>query len=171
MTTDIYYEWLLGFIDGNGGTDVYSELLNHLYYRTYVWMLPQDANRADDGIELRARFESEAGIGLKNTSGCSVLEMLIALADRCENEIMRDPVNDDNTWYWFWLMIDNLGLSEYTDDNFYVEEVDQKIDVWMTNQYSRDGAGGLFCVKNFPQDLTHVEIWYQMCWFLTENYG
>ena len=168
MTTDIYYAWLLSFIETDESEN-YTELLELLYYRAYIWMVPQDANRAEDGIDLRARFEEETGVGLRHTDGCSVLEMLIALAIRC-SEIMGDPREEDQTWYWFWLMVSNLRLDIYTDEAFDDEKVEEILDIFMTNQYERDGTGGLFYVKNFHGDMRKLEIWYQMCHFLNENF-
>ena len=56
---------------------------------------------------------------------CSVLEMMIALSMRCEEQIMDDPDIGNRTGQWFWDMIDNLGLGEHERlkfDGRYVDE-------------------------------------------------
>lgn len=176
LVSDMYYDWLKEFVRTDNSEN-YNELLGHLYYRTYIWMLPNDENRAADGLSLRNRFEYETGIRV-GIGNCSVLEMLIALANRIENEIMGDPVREDITWYWFWTFIDNLGLIDCSDDCFDEVEVDQKLDIWMTNMYSEDGEGSIFgsisCATFFGKSDTNVkkmEIWNQMQIFLSQFCG
>ena len=33
-------------------------------------------------------------------------------------------------------------------------------------EYSPDGRGGLFVVRNTSEDLRDVDIWSQLCWYL-----
>ena len=99
---------------------------------------------------------------------CSVLEMMIALAIRCEEHIMDDPDVGNRTGQWFWNMIMNLGLGSMTDDQFDKRYAEQVIERFLNREYEQDGEGGLFTVKHCKHDLRTVEIWYQMCWYLDE---
>lgn len=47
-----------------------------------------------------------------------MLEMMIALAIRCEETIMDDPRYGNRTKQWFWNMMKSLGLSYMNDDCF-----------------------------------------------------
>jgi hypothetical protein len=131
-----------------------------------------DENRALDGIALRERFEDECayepGIMDSYFKGrpCSVLEMMIALSIRCEEDIMSDPTRGNRIGQWFWSMIVSLGLGGITDYRYDREYVDNVIFRFLTRNYDRDGKGGLFTIPNCGVDLRDVEIWHQMCWYI-----
>jgi hypothetical protein len=97
---------------------------------------------------------------------CSVFEMMIALAIRCEENIMDDPSKGDRTGQWFWGMITNLGLGSMMDHRFNKIFVDDTIKRFLDRDYEPDGKGGLFRIRNTNKDLRTVEIWYQLCWYL-----
>ena len=101
---------------------------------------------------------------------CSVLEMLIALAVRCEETIMDDPRYGDRTSQWFWTMMSNLGLNHMTDDVYNQEYITDRIYDFMERRYEPDGLGGLFYIKGCKDDLRDVEIWIQLCWYLDGYY-
>lgn len=97
---------------------------------------------------------------------CSILEMMIALAIRCEETIMDDTSRGDRTSQWFWEMIVSLGLGSMSDDRFAPDIVDDILDRFLNREYEPNGKGGLFTIKNCEYDLRDVEIWYQLCWYL-----
>jgi hypothetical protein len=97
---------------------------------------------------------------------CSVLEMMIALAIRCEENIMDDPLIGDRTRQWFWSMISSLGLSGMTDTRFDNKSVDRVLETFLDRDYKPNGEGGLFTIKRCEKDLRKVEIWYQLLWYL-----
>jgi hypothetical protein len=99
---------------------------------------------------------------------CSVLEMMIALAVRCEEHIMDDPNIGNRTGQWFWGMIVNLGLGAVTDERYDARLVDERIGRFLNRDYEPNGRGGLFTVRNCKYDLRDVEIWYQLCWYLDD---
>ena len=92
--------------------------------------------------------------------------MMIALAIRCEENIMDDPHMGDRTGQWFWGMITNLGLGGMTDESFDIDSASRKIRRFLDRKYEPDGTGGLFTIPRCSVDLRTVEIWYQLCWFL-----
>lgn len=166
-----YYDWLVRMIDIQEHFE-YSSLLRALHSREFFWSVPMDKNRAIDGEYLRRRFARECNKSLRYiedtfTDPCSVLEMMIGLAVRCEEHIMHDPAYGDRTSIWFWEMISNLNLLEQTDDVFNHEIVDTIIDRLLERSYSRDGSGGLFTV-NKDVDMRRTEIWYQLNYYLNE---
>lgn len=174
VINDGYFEWLFNLVCNNRFSKEisYRKLLINLHYTEFTYLIPRDKNRAEDGINLRHRFILMNGYEdwydsvMEYLDGpCSVLEMMIALAIKCE-EIMDDPKVGDRTGQWFWGMIVNLGLGAMTDDLFDEENVDDKIRTFLNRDYEPDGTGGLFTNRYCGADLRGVEIWYQMCWYL-----
>ena len=160
-----YFEWIVDLV-GNG--ESYRRLLLRLHQIEFIFLIPKDENRAKDGLDLRYRFALDSRMMDAEDyldEPCSVLEMMAALALRCE-ESVDDPLYGDRTSQWFWKMINNLGLSYMTDNRFDIDEVDYVIDKFLHREYSPDGHGGLFVIKRNRRDLRKVEIWYQLCWYL-----
>lgn len=172
---DEYFEWLYTLVCGGRFVKQYPyrKLLTRLHSTEFTYVIPRDRNRADDGVGLRYRFsliqgyEDSYDLIMECLDGpCSVLEMMVALAIRCEENIMDDPTMGDRTKQWFWNMIVNLGLGSMLDDHFDRQFVDSTIDRFLNREYDRDGKGGLFRIRNNNRDLRKVEIWYQLCWYL-----
>ena len=180
MTGDItrnnYFEWLLDLVCGARYSKQISfrKLLMHLHNTEFTYILPMDENRALDGISMRNKYAYDHGYEdhmsdiLEDLDGpCSVLEMMIGLAARCE-ETMDDPEKGDRTGQWFWRMVTNLGLGGMTDTRYDKNEVTYILDRFLRREYDRDGRGGLFTVKDPPTDLRKVENWYQLWWDLDD---
>lgn len=169
-----YFEWMYHLVCKNRYTRrrSYRKLLSRLHSIDFIYIIGMDGNRAEDGVNLRYRFGYENGYrdsmiaAYLDNKSCSVLEMLVALAIRCEEHIMEDSDIGDRTGEWFWLMIENLGLRDMNDARFDRRYVDETIDIFLNREYKRNGEGGLFIVKDCHRDLRSVEIWYQMCWYL-----
>ena len=147
----------------------YRKLFEYLYLKDFEWSIMMDRNRAIDGIDLREKY------GCSNDlldEPCSVLEMLIALACRIENQFMTNYELGDRTGQWFWMMITNLGLNRLDDDNFNEEVADYFTDRFLNRDYEYNGeGGGLFILDHPYQDLRDVEIWVQANWFIAEMDG
>lgn len=169
-----YFEWLYKLVCSNRYREPlsYRKLLLKLYHTEFTWTIDKDQNRANDGVSLRYdHFAREFDIDDHTIDDnlnfpCSVLEMMVALAIRCEQTIMDNPDYGNRTGQWFWDMIGNLGLGGMFDDIFdpvYVKEV---VDTFLQRQYSSDGVGGLFHINDCDEDLRDVEIWCQLCWYL-----
>lgn len=168
---DDYFEWLCRLInlDRFSKEITYRKLLTHLHMIEFTWFIPHDDNRADDGIQLRRRYAlTRDDVSLSNYihGPCSILEMMVALAIRCEENIMDDALMGNRTGQWFWGMIHSLGLSAMNDVRFnrvYVEDV---IARFLNREYKPNGEGGLFTIKHCRDDMRTVEIWCQLSWYL-----
>lgn len=169
-----YFEWLYNYVCVNrvhAGVS-YRNLFMYLHNTEFIFSIPNDVNRAKDGEELRYRFflelEEKEGVcpPVEIEGPCSVLEMLVALAIKCEEGIMEDTRYGDRTAQWFWGMLRNMGIGLMTDDIFDRDYVKEKIDIFMNREYSPDGKGGLFYIRDCEEDLRDVEIWIQLCWYL-----
>ena len=168
---DEYFDWLCEVVDSKRFSKQvsYRKLLMHLHNIEFTWFIPYDDNRADDGIMLRRKYalaHHDEELSDYISGPCSVLEMMAALAIRCEESIMDDTLFGKRTGQWFWGMIRNLGLSPMNDSNFDAEFVDDVIARFLNREYEPDGKGGLFTIKNCNHDLRTVEIWRQLSWYL-----
>ena len=167
-----YFEWLYNYVCiGRAHANVsYKRLFNLLHNIKFICLIKNDVNRAVDGMEMRYRFsldiDDEGVIKYLKGYPCSVLEMLIGLAVRCEETIMDNPKYGDRTKQWFWSMLSNLGLSYMTDDNFNEKLAVERIDIFLNREYEPNGKGGLFYIRNCKYDLREEEIWTQLCWYL-----
>lgn len=173
--TDEYLEWIIKRIDTekNKNVSVYSKLLDFLYSRDFLYKCWSDENRAKYGEDLRYGFGLERGYSYRDIDDhwidkpCSVLEMMVALAIKCEGIVEYDPDDGNHTGYWFWKMIENLGLISMKNSKFDKKKADWIIDRFLNKEYEKDGKGGLFIVHS-DKDMRIADIWYQMLWYLDE---
>lgn len=174
IVTDIekdYFNWLQNLLGNNNPKYItFEQLMTYLHETEFTYTIPKDANRAEDGKGLRRRFViatlgEDEGLSDELSGPCSVLEMMIALAFACE-EIMEDPLKGDRTAFWFWKMINSLGLSSMYNGHFDEEKVKNAISRLLARKYEPNGRGGLFTVKNCEEDLRKIEIWWQACRYL-----
>lgn len=172
---DEYFEWLYNTVCGRRYSErtSYRRLLEHLHSIEFTYLLLMDENRAENGINLRYRFalyngyEDDTDRIMDILEGpCTVLEMMVALAIHCEEDIMDDPRVGNRMTQWFWGMVVNLGLGAMTDDKFDEEYVEEVIGRFLNREYEPNGEGGLFTVRHCDRDLRKVEIWQQLCWYL-----
>jgi len=162
-----YFEWLFDLVCGKRYAKEVSfrKLLIFLHETEFEYSIPNDANRARDGISLRHRFSLSFSDPVPE-GPCSVLEMMVALAIRCEEDIADDPQLGDRTGQWFWGMVVNLGLGSMIDSRFDEELAKEIVYRFLDREYEPDGRGGLFTIRDIDRDLRKVEIWYQMCWYV-----
>lgn len=166
-----YFEWLYNYVcKGRINNSVsYKKLFMLLHDIEFDFYIRNDVNRARDGVDLRYRFamyiDDECVMDILD-GPCTVLEMMVALAIRCEETIMDDTRYGDRTSQWFWGMLTNLGVGYMTDEEYVKELAVKKIYDFLERRYSPDGKGGLFYIKDCEEDLTNVEIWTQLCWYL-----
>lgn len=173
-----YFDWLCGIVCRNRyhGDMSFDKLLTYLHSTEFTYSISMDENRADDGIEMRYRYALYLGRQPLDTvdimemldGPCSVLEMMIALAIRCEEEIMDDAAYGDRTGQWFWGMIVNLGLGSMVDSRYNRRLVEERVHRFLNRNYASDGKGGLFKIKNCHRDLREVDLWDQMNLYLND---
>ena len=148
-------------------TKTYWVLTAAMLRKEFVWFVPNDDNRLEDGRLLRFDFIAEEELDVEREwieQGCSFLEMLVALVTRLTFED-GTPKNA-----WFMELLNNLGLTECTDAEPYppadIEDILDRV-IWRT--YRANGRGGLFPLRRPKQDQREVEIWYQLSAYLIEN--
>jgi hypothetical protein len=144
--------------------------MKHLYTMLFILELRNDEHRAEDGKNLRYEFIDECDIQDVEVNWlqleCSVLEMLIGLSRRASFESQGEPLE------WFWKMLENLGLRNYTDavwDEMVMEDVDDVMFRLMNRTYEPNGEGGLFPLENAHEDQRHTELWKQLSAYIIEG--
>lgn len=170
-----YFEWLWRSIQEPGSSIEKRELCRQLFREKFFWNIPNDDNRAEDGLELRRRFEHLKHLRrniLDDLGTCSMLEMLIGLSNRADN-LLFDPNQPSKASIFFWEMVNNVGLKEVPEEGRYaIEKRNERIlDIMLNRKYSRTGKGGLFPLKQPYQNQRDIEIWYQLMSYLDENYS
>lgn len=149
-------------------------MAHKLHSTEFVWTVSNDDNRVEDGKALRFEFLDAEGLDPDQidqnwlTLGCSMLEMLIALARHASFEDLRERGHDE----WFGIFLQNLQIDHFTDAK-YTSREDRKLDEVMERiiyrNYQPNGNGGLFPLHNPHEDQRRVELWYQMSAYLLED--
>lgn len=136
-------------------------MLRELYNKEFVYLIPNDDNRAADGKDLRRLFIADEGVDPDPgwmRMGCSMLELLIGLARKLSSLTEESPQAE------FWELVENLNLEQYNDNvhipNGRISDVLDEV-IWRT--YRRNGSGGLFPLKDRRcENQATVELWYQL---------
>ena len=167
-----YFEWLYNYAcKGRINEHIsFRKLFANLHDTQFDFYIRNDVNRAMDGVNLRYRFATvvrdDEAFDILSDYPCSVLEMMLALAIRTEEQIMDDPQYGDRTQQWFWGMLSNIGISSISDDVYDEQYVNERIYRLLERRYEPNGKGGLFYIRDCDTDLRDVEIWTQLCWYL-----
>ena len=170
FTSSSYVSWLESFaVDDYIGYDVgsYSKLINELWETPFESYLGNDADRAEDGMDLRFMYKSmlaeEIGIDeyvmpdISDLLGeCRVLEVLISMS-MYMYDMMTGTREYNTVARWFWEMMENSGLVYFEDNLFVYETVRNILDDILKRRYNVD-TNGFFGVYGWQE----IELWYQM---------
>lgn len=162
-----YFNWLCAKVLERKDTRMYYDILRILYTTEFVWLVPMDQNRAEDGLELREDFSRETHTKrdpIFESQPCSVLEVFLAFAQRASFQ------NDWPVRTWFWTFMENLHLDQFR----HVSEADMPIiqeilDTFLWRTYDSHGYGGLFPVTRTDRDQRKIEIWWQFCEYVQDR--
>lgn len=170
-----YFSWLydLVYLDNN-----HWLLLGLLHGVEFTWSVDMDQNRAIEGVNLRSEFADTCDyfrddVGAALSGPCTVLEMLVAMCRRCEDDIMYDPKMGDRTAVWFWDIISNLGLLEVCDDGYFDENfVLERVRMFIERRFHPDQEGCPFLgIKYTDYEVKNTEFWSMMQSYLLMKYG
>lgn len=168
---ELYFEWLYSRICSVRARDPrrsYWKLFKILFTKEFVWIIPNDDNRVEDGKDLRYEFLRDKGIEPDDKHwldmGCSMLEMMIAISRRLAFQTSGDPAE------WFWEILENLDLAGY-NDRVYIpkDRIDEILNRVIYRTYRRSGKGGMFPLMKSDKDQRDVELWYQLSAYLLER--
>lgn len=160
-----YFDWMIAQI---GGTECnrYLDLLHYLDERPFTWSIPLDDNRAGDAYDMRQNY-ADSGLysgefvdNAMDAGPASILEVLVALAERIDADIMWNEDEGNRTKKWFWMMIRNLGI-KFDNMSFRSNKdyIDDRLNRWL----GRAGDVWLFPLKGYTkQEMQKMDIWMQM---------
>ena len=170
-----YLDWLYDLV-GPGHVNprvFHHELLRQMHTKEFVWWVPNDDNRVEDGRSLRHRFVADHRLVSIDEGwmqeGCSFLEMLVGLSDRLSF------IAEGESSEWFWHLIGNLGLKQCSDNHYkkrplqHRNTIDDVMEAVIWRQYMPNGRGGLFPLDHPKGDQRDVEIWAQLSSYLIER--
>lgn len=173
--SDWLYELALGETSRRYRHCSYHRLLMFLMNESFIPTMENDEHRRLDGLDLRYQFADMFDIPYEKIDDtfrrteCSMLEMMLALAIKMEQQIFDDASYGDRTGQWFWDMVVSLGLSGMNDQQFNEKKALEVLDRFDRREFSYSGEGSLFSLKNPTQDMRELEIWYQMQLWVREN--
>lgn len=167
-----YFIWLykqIGDSETRNPARSHWKLALQLYTKEFIWLVPNDDNRKADGIDLRYDFLSDQKIEDPDLEwmslGCSMLELMVALAHRLSFETGEEPRA------WFWEMCENIRIGmrwscdrDYTEQK--KEEINESLDKVIWRTYEPTGQGGFFPLTEAREDQRHIELWYQISAYL-----
>lgn len=148
------------------------EILHNIEFR---YIIERDGNRDADGMNLRDGYNIPDGYSNKQIEEfmdrrTSVLEVLIALAIRVDDDYIGDP-GEEHPEEFFLEMLENLGLWAFKGKRYKEEDVRRIIDRWLDRDFTRKGVGSPFPLHYCERDQRDLEIWDQMKAYVNENYG
>jgi hypothetical protein len=173
---ELYFVWLyrqVGDPDIKSPTRTYWRMFRKLFTKEFVWVIPNDDNRIEDGKDLRYEFVDQTNLNDIDPGwihlGCSMFELLVGLSRRLSFYTEGDPKG------WFWHLIENVHLEVFTDAHMKrghthsegnIDDILDRI-IWRTYDYN--GRGGLFPLEFPKDDQRTVELWYQLNAYLLEK--
>ena len=179
---ETYIQWLYSKVGSHDKEySHYWRVIRRLYRKEFYFVVPNDANRYEDGLFLRTMFADEYGYNWDDITKifydkpCTVLEMMVAFARRIDSDVMWDPEKGDRSAFWFWQMLQNAGLDmkRFCDEHFDKEcliELENMINRVISRHYNRSGEGGFFPIFHTRKNFQRMELWYQMQYWMDENY-
>lgn len=166
--TEDYLRWLEPQIRDEQNSDkTYWDLLSIMFEKEFVWLVANDDNRIQDGLDLRPEFCHANHIrvdALRNLGPCSFLEVLIGLSRRLSFAAGGGAPG------WAWQLLCNLKLDRMPDPitRRRIRQVDEILDTVIWRTYDPSGQGGFFPLAWSEEDQTRIELWYQMAEYIDE---
>ena len=165
-----YTFWLLSSLMCDEDDNTYYFLALVLNSIEFYYTMPEDENRALDGISLRKSYSNntEDDIFEVMSCGCTALELLVALSMHM-NQITYYP--GDNESAWFWIMLENLDIKISDKDwpkQGSLDIIKSNLSRWFDRKFTKKGKGSPFPMKKCQEDLRHVNMWDHMQWYIGE---
>lgn len=181
---DIEYKYFMWLCERSNMASPFLFLARALHQREFSVIVPKDISRIADGRALREKFLDTCSFSKESERNkaqhtldkpeCSVLEMLVALADRL-NYMYQDSPYEKSTGGWMDELLRNLSIGYMTDQVLvdypeYLDRLSKILHDLIERRYGTDGRGGLFPLNQAKRDQRNLEIWEQMMDYCAEKY-
>lgn len=171
-----YLNWLEQQLrDEHGNPDkTYWELLQLMFEKEFTWSVPMDDNRLQDARDLRTEFahrgrrseqrKQETADALQDMAPVSFLEVLIALSQKMAFSAGGSAPG------WAWHFLNNLELHRMFDPltGGKRRRANEIMDTVINRTYLPNGEGSFFPLAWPDEDMTRIELWYQMNYYISE---
>lgn len=157
MSETFYY--FIDRLDGYG----YEDMLKVLWNTPFEVKVGRDVNLLNEANDFRYNH------GLRNDNPGNCLEILYQLSYKMDS-LLYDGDHGPRYVEWFWLMIKNMGLIIFDNENFNYKEVKRKVDIFSQRKYKPDGKGGPFPLQRPISNMKKVDYWYQLNYYVNENF-
>lgn len=183
--SELYLKWLLRLINADSYKEKsYIKLCSLLNKVPFKPVIKLDENRLSDVQSLlrETYIQSQSDWYRINADEetiefskwpVSFLELIISLAMRIDLDFMREINEVDNTRIYFWILVRNLGFLEYDDEHWgedAIISIVNRLNIVQDRKYDFDGKGGLFPLENSEVDQRNVQIWNQLCQFVSQKF-
>ena len=182
--SELYLVWLINLINAdNYKGKSYIKLCSLLNKVPFEPVIKLDENRLSDVQSLlRETYIQSQSEWYRLTNDdimelptwpVSFLELIISLAMRIDLDFMREINEVDNTRIYFWILVRNLGFLEYDDEHWgedAIISIVNRLNIVQDRKYDFDGKGGLFPLENSEVDQRNVQIWNQLCQFVSQKF-
>ncbi len=161
MEQVFYLEYLEPQVFSYSNNDeTYMDLLNLMYRKEFVWLIPNDDNRVADGLDLRFEWFDIHGVSrnVMDFGPCSFLEVLVVLSRGLAFTA------DESAEGWAWQLLINLELHKMRDplSKYKTQKADDILETVIWRTYGIDGYGGFFPLARPKDDQRKIELWYQL---------
>lgn len=182
--SELYLVWLINLINAdNYKGKSYIKLCSLLNKIPFEPVMKLDKNRSSDVQSLLRETYIQSQSDWYRLSNdeimelpawpVSFLELIISLAMRIDLDFMREINGIDNTRIYFWVLVRNLGFLSFDDDNWNEDSiisVVNRLNIVQERKYDFNGNGGLFPLENAEMDQRNVQIWNQLCQFVSQKF-
>ena len=160
ITIDEFFYYLVDYIDGYG----YEDMLKVLYKTPFEAKVKTDSN-----LLVSAREFREERTRITDYPG-NCFEVLVQMAIDMD-DILYDSKHGTRVDQWFWIFMDNMGLTNYDNNDFDYDAVARIVDSFNRRKYKVSGEGGP-CPLNRPtKNLRKTDYWYQINMYVNENFA
>lgn len=176
---DSYQNWLKDTLAIDARYDI---LFDQLYDTAFEWVLDNDGNRESDARHLREEYAYRAKLMFRDEWllwDASVLEVLASLSFDMVDCVCEYP-GDFEASTGFWIMMENLGLDNFSDDIYMTKygfegfdrtrkDVERILNRWLKRRFTKTGKGSPFPRRRGVEDQRYVEMWYQLNGYVIDN--
>lgn len=159
-TYEAYFEWLMAQTQERPTVRTYRDICRIMFETEFVWLVANDDNRLQDGLDLRQQFRP----GWQPSAPVSFLEVLIGLSKRLAFQA------EGSASGWAWQLMRNLELERFHDPlgTRRQSRAREILEAVIYRNYQPDGQGGFFPLSWPEEDQTKIEIWSQMGAYVNE---